>query len=84
MSVYVDDARIPFGRMLMSHMLADSEKELHRMAARIGVARRHYQGDHYDICQSKRSEALALGAVGVTQREIAMIRRRNRNVGVAP
>ena len=54
MAVYVDQARHPYRRMMMSHMVADSEPELHNMARRIGVAYRWFQGDHYDICQSKR------------------------------
>lgn len=43
MTVYVDDMRAPFGRMKMCHMVADSDAELHAMAARIGVARRWHQ-----------------------------------------
>ena len=43
--------------MKMCHMLADTLDELHAMADRIGVARRHFQTDssapHYDICKSK-------------------------------
>ena len=75
MTVYVDDMyRVPmgrFGRMKMSHMIADTEAELHAMADRIGVARRWYQGDHYDIALSKRAGAIQHGAVEVTMRQLA-------------
>lgn len=82
MTVYVDDMyRYPMGRfrrMKMSHMIADTEEELHAMAARIGVARRWYQGDHYDICMSKRQQAVAAGAVEITLRELAFRHRAKR------
>lgn len=75
MVVYVDDMhKAPmgrFGRMKMSHMIADTEAELHAMADRIGVARRWYQGDHYDIALSKRALAVAAGAVEVTLKQLA-------------
>lgn len=81
--VYVDDMRAPFGRMVMCHMVADTDDELHAMAARIGVARRWHQKpgthhSHYDICLSKRALAVAAGALEVTQREVARIARRKR------
>lgn len=76
--VYVDDMRARYGRMIMCHMLADSEAELHAMADAIGVARRWFQGDHYDVCLAKRAEAVRRGAREATQREIARIRRANR------
>jgi Protein of unknown function (DUF4031) len=67
MAVYVDEARNPFGRMLMCHMLADTPAELHAMADRIGVKRKWFQrkasAPHYDICKSKRALAVAAGAV---------------------
>jgi len=65
-SVYVDKPAHGYGRMVMCHMLADSPAELHAMAERIGVARRHYQPrstPHYDICKAMRAKAVAAGAI---------------------
>jgi hypothetical protein len=78
MSVYVDDMRARFGRLVMCHMIADSDDELHAMADRIGVARKWHQGDHYDIALSKRAIAVAAGAREITLRQcsrMAMNRR---------
>lgn len=76
MTVYVDDMyKYPmgqFGRMKMSHMIADTNDELHAMARRIGIARKWYQGDHYDICMSKRLMAIERGALAITLRELAL------------
>ena len=80
MTVYVDDMRAKFRRMIMCHMIADSEVELHAMADEIGVARRWYQGDHYDISLSKRSLAVAAGAREVTWRQLALMAN-NRRAG---
>lgn len=76
MGVYVDDAVHGYGRMVMCHMLADTRAELDAMADKIGVARKHYQSPkspkvsfpHYDICKSKRAEALRAGAVEIDRR----------------
>lgn len=84
MAVYVDDMRAKFGRLVMCHMVADTEAELHVMADRIGVARRWYQGDHYDIALSKKQQALAAGAVPITQRtlgKMTFIRRLTGKLG---
>lgn len=76
MSVCVDDMRATLGRMVMCHMGADTEEELHAMADAIGVHRKWYQGDHYDICLTKRTLAVRLGAKEVTMREMVRIVRR--------
>lgn len=88
MTVYVDDMyRYPMGQfrgMKMSHMVADTDDELHRMAGIIGVARRWFQGDHYDIAISKRQLAIYAGAKEITLRECGLmtgIRRRTGKLG---
>ena len=83
MSVYVDNARNAYGRMLMSHMMADTTAELLDMADFIGVDRRWLQHagtdrEHFDVCQAKRAAAGRAGAVFVTSRELVMLMRRKR------
>lgn len=76
MTVYVDNMKAPYGRMLMCHMIADTRTELDTMATRIGVNVKWRQstgnhGEHYDICMSKRALAIRYGAVEVTMRQLA-------------
>jgi len=82
MTVYIDDMyKYPigrFGRMKMSHLMADTEQELHDMANRIGIARKWCQHEglgqghvHYDIAMSKRKLAISYGAVPITLREMS-------------
>ena len=83
MSVYVDDAEKPFRGMVMCHMMADSDEELHTMARRIGVARAYFQGDgkrsHYDLAKTKRILAVRKGAIEVSSRELSEITRKVKN-----
>lgn len=82
MTVYVDDMQADFGRLKLCHMIADSEEELHAMADRIGVARKWYQGDHYDVALSKKKLAIEAGAKAISWRDCAlMMVRRRREVG---
>lgn len=78
MTIWVDDmyksSMGRFRRMKMSHLIGSSEPELHEMVKRIGVARRWYQGDHYDICMSKRALAISYGAIPITMYELAAVR----------
>ena len=77
MSVYVGNLEFRYGRMKMSHMVADTEEELHAMASKIGIRRKWFQNKdtdrhlpHYDICKSKKLLAISLGTVEMTDREI--------------
>lgn len=67
MSVYVDRVMLSFGRMKMSHMVADTDSELHAMAVLIGLKRAWFQGisstPHYDVSISKRALAIEHGAI---------------------
>lgn len=78
---YVDDYGVRVGRnfgyMAMSHMIADTTDELFAMADKIGLQRRWIQHrgtprEHFDVCLSKRKEAIAAGAVELTVRQLAM------------
>ena len=89
MAVYVDDMYQyelgKYGRMKMSHMLADTDEELHEMAQKIGVARKWWQnkasGSHYDIAMSKREKALELGAIAITLKQAAAMNARRKALG---
>lgn len=88
MTVYVDDMRAGYGRMVMCHMLADTDEELHAMANTIGVARKWWQspektsGSHYDIALSKRALAIQSGAVEITWRQAGAMNSRRRHTGI--
>lgn len=84
MAVYVDDMREPYGHMIMCHMLADTDDELHAMADQIGVARRWHQKagthhSHYDIALSKRALAVAAGALEIDRQAVGRILKAKRN-----
>lgn len=74
MAVYVDDQKNRYRGMVMCHMVADTEDELHQMADSIGIKRAWYQKHkrlpHYDISQSKRKQAVDIGAVEITARQL--------------
>ena len=75
MAILVDPLReyphagLPVSRWC--HMAVDgSFAELHEFAARLGIPRRRFQGDHYDLPAHLRARAVALGAEEVTTREL--------------
>lgn len=73
--IYVDDAAWPYRGTMYCHMMTDGDiQELHDFAAQLGLRRSWFQdkpsGVHYDISKNKRYQAIRLGAVAVTTREM--------------
>ena len=67
----MDPAVWPWRGELWAHLVSDvSYDELHAFAAGLGVPRRAFQGDHYDIPASLRGRAIELGAEAVRAREL--------------
>lgn len=88
MTIFVDDMfRHPmgnYGRYKMSHMIADTDEELHALARKIGVARKWFQGDHYDVCMEKRDLAISFGAQPCTMKQLSamlLLKRSGRRLG---
>lgn len=81
--IYVDRPIYKYGRMMMCHMVGDTTDELLDMATKIGVNQKWIQksgtpSEHFDVCVSKRSLAIKLGAMEVTSRDLVNIIKRKR------
>ncbi len=80
MTVLVDAAIWPFEGRKWAHLVSDkSFEELHEFAEQLGIPRRAFQGDHYDVPTEYRDRAIALGAEAVHSRELV---RRLRTAGL--
>jgi hypothetical protein len=91
MTVFIDDMRMlaTVGRLTRrwSHLTATTDEELHEFAARLGLKRSWFQGDHYDVTDALRTRALAHGAVPEAAGEDhagVMQRRRERRAQGLP
>ncbi|MGN7703412.1 DUF4031 domain-containing protein [Cellulosimicrobium sp. 22601] len=72
MTVLIDPPAWPAHGTLFSHLVSDdSLAELHAFAAGIGVSRRAFDLDHYDVAAERYDAAVAAGAVPVGGRELA-------------
>jgi hypothetical protein len=79
-AILVDQAIWPWRGRRWAHLVSDeSYDELHRFAERLGIPRRAFQGDHYDVPAELRLEALVLGAEPTDPRELV---RRLRAAGL--
>jgi hypothetical protein len=73
-TVYIDPPSWPGHGRLWSHLISDvSYAELHAFAARLGVPRRAFERDHYDLPAQRYADAVAAGAVQVPSREVVRL-----------
>jgi hypothetical protein len=80
MTVLVDECRWWFRGRRWCHMVSDVDlAELHELADQVGIPRRAFQGDHYDVPEELRPLVLDAGAVAVESRELV---RRLRAAGL--
>lgn len=71
MAILIDPPTWPAHGTRWSHLVSDSDhRELHRFASLLGVPRRGFDLDHYDVPRSLYERALALGAMPVSTRTI--------------
>ena len=71
MTVLIDAPTWPGHGRLWSHLVSDtSYDELHAFATGIGLPRRAFERDHYDVVEERFDAALAAGAELVSSREI--------------
>ncbi|MET8942407.1 DUF4031 domain-containing protein [Streptomyces sp. NPDC004542] len=74
MTVYIDPPAWPGHGRVWSHLVSDvSYDELHAFAAELGVPRRAFERDHYDIPSHRYADAVRAGAVEVSSREVVLL-----------
>ena len=80
MAILMDEARWWFKGRKWCHLVSDvSYEELLVFADGVGIPRRGFQGDHYDIPEEYRDDMIAAGAQVVESRELV---RRLRAAGL--
>ena len=76
MSVLIDLPVWPGRGRLWSHLVSDTSfEELHTFAVSLGLPRRAFDRDHYDLLADRYAAALAGGAVPVSSRELVLALR---------
>jgi hypothetical protein len=79
-TILMDEARWWFRGRKWCHLVSDeSLDELHAFADTVGIPRRGFQGDHYDVPEEFRDELVEAGATVVESRELV---RRLRAAGL--
>lgn len=80
MTILVDECRWWWRGRKWCHLVSDSDlEELHAIAVTVGLPRRAFQGDHYDVPEELRDAVIEAGAVPVESRELV---RRLRAAGL--
>ena len=80
MTILIDKPLWHFKGERFSHLVSDrSYEELHDFASRLGISKRAFHGDHYDIPERFWQKALDLGATATDSRELV---RKLRKAGL--
>ncbi|MHA3683730.1 DUF4031 domain-containing protein [Leucobacter sp. HY1908] len=78
MAVLIDPPVWPAHGQVWSHLVSDSSyAELHEFARALGVPRRGFDLDHYDLPERLYRDAVALGAAPVSGRELLFALQRS-------
>ncbi|TIC81938.1 DUF4031 domain-containing protein [Nocardioides sp. GY 10127] len=88
MALLIDPPNAPGHGRMWSHLVSDtSYEELHAFAAGLGIPRRGFDGDHYDVPAERYEDVVAAGARPVSSREVVralhaagLRRRKHRGV----
>jgi hypothetical protein len=83
--ILIDPPQVAWRGRMWSHLISDTSfEELHEFAARAGIPRRGFDGDHYDVPAEAYDDLVAAGAAPVRSRELVArlvssgLRRRKR------
>lgn len=76
--IFIGTRKYKYGRMVLSHMCANTLGELHAMAELLGLKKDWFQNTpgkipHYDVCQLKKQLALNNGARLVNDRTLVLM-----------
>lgn len=76
MAIYIDPPRWPAHGTVFSHLISDASlKELHAFARALGLHRRAFDEDHYDVHLEKYDAAITAGAIQVSGGELVRLLR---------
>lgn len=71
MAVLIDEPRWWHRGRQWSHLVSDRDlEELHEFAERMGIPRRGFHGDHYDVPEEWYQQVVAAGALPTASREL--------------
>ena len=71
MTIFVDRPTWPGHGRLWSHLISDtSYAELHAFAGSLGIPRRAFERDHYDVIAERYDSVVAAGATVISSREL--------------
>lgn len=71
MAILIDPPLIEWRGRLWSHLVSDSSyDELHEFAAALGVPRRAFDRDHYDVPSEVYDAAVAAGALSMSSKDL--------------